>query len=418
MANSDKSQLWIQNEIGLTYVVRLLLFAFVVACVFDPADQVFGVKVWLFVAIWVTASIAAFSAPDKICLPVGLLLCVLLFIAVPLVSIVWYYLTNGTEPYAGFALMKGFLLVSVAIVLVINRVDVLPFFSATLTVLALMTIAIFVSLKVAPESFLILKNIGSETGLVLLGKRSYGGGSYFIFVNVVTSPLLVISIAYYFDRVMCDRGTRSKLIYASLTAISIVAMLLVGSRNEAAVALLMPFFLWPLYTRQIVRNECINFALLAVLSISFIGKLRVLLNPAEFSNNIKLTLLGDYGAIFSNPLTLLFGQGLGAFHQWSTSGRPDFARTGENFYFNTELTYAELVRYCGLLGAAIIMALLFFPIADGFFANRNTRRRALGLGFLAYLCMTATNPMLFSSTGMLCFSVVLARSFVSERGPI
>ena len=55
-----------------------------------------------------------------------------------------------------------------------------------------------------------------------------------------------------------------------------------------------------------------SLALLAVLSISFIGKLRVLLkNPAEFSNHIKLALLGDYGAIFSNPLTLLFGQGQG-----------------------------------------------------------------------------------------------------------
>jgi hypothetical protein len=27
-------------------VVRLLIFAFVVACVFDPADQIFGAKVW------------------------------------------------------------------------------------------------------------------------------------------------------------------------------------------------------------------------------------------------------------------------------------------------------------------------------------------------------------------------------------
>src|SRR4051794_8477632 len=123
-----------RSEIKTTYVVRLLVFAFVVVCIFDPADQVFGVKVWLFAAIWVAALIAAFSAPDKIYLPIGLLLCVLLFTTVPLISIVWYYLTSGTEPYAGFALMKSFLLVSVAIILVMNRVDVLPFFSATLTV--------------------------------------------------------------------------------------------------------------------------------------------------------------------------------------------------------------------------------------------------------------------------------------------
>ena len=406
------------GEIEATYIVRLLLFAFVVVCVFDPADLVFGVKVWLFAAIWVAALTVAFSAPDKIYVPIGLLLCVLLFTTVPLISIVWYYLTNGTEPYAGFALMKGFLLISVAIVLVMNRVDVLPFFSATLTVLASMTIAISVSLQFAPELFPILKNIGSETGLVLLSERSYGEDLSFTFINVVTSPLLAISVAYYFDRAMSEVAIRSKLIYASLTAINILAMLSVGSRNQAAVAILMPFFLWPLYTRRIARNECISLGLLAVLSISFIEKLRVLLNPAEFSNHIKLALLGDYGVIFSNPLTLLFGQGLGAYYQWTTSGRPNFERTGENFYFNTELTYAELIRYSGLLGAAIMMALLLFPAAHGFFA-RNTRHRALALGFLAYLCMSATNPFLFSSTGMLCFSVLLADTFgASERGAV
>jgi hypothetical protein len=419
MANAVNHDYTYRSEIGSTHVVRLLLFAFVVVCIFDPADQVFGVKVWLFVAIWVAALIVAFSAPDKIYVPIGLLLCVLLFTTVPLISIVWYYLTNGTEPYAGFALMKGFLLISVAIVLVMNRVDVLPFFSATLTVLALMTIAILVSVQLAPGLLPILKNTGSETGLVLLGERSYANDSSFIFVNVVTSPLLVISIAYYFDRAMSEAAIRSKFIYASLTAINILAMLSVGSRNEAAAAILMPFLLWPLYTRRIARNECISLALLAVLSIPFIEKLRVLLNPAEFSNNIKLTLLGDYAAIFSKPLTLLFGQGLGAYYQWTTSGRPDFERTGENFYFNTELTYAELVRYFGLLGAAIVMALLLFPVAHGFFATTNTRRRALGVGFLGYLCMTATNPMLFSSTGMLCFSVLLADTFgASERSPV
>ena len=212
------------GEIEATYVVRLLLFAFVVACVFDPADQVFGVKVWLFVAIWVAALNRRIFGPRQN-LPASWDCCSAFCFSstVPLVSIVWYYLTNGTEPYAGFALMKGFLLVSVAIVLVINRVDVLPFFSATLTVLALMTIAIFVSLQVAPERFPILKNIGSETGLVLLSERSYGGGSVLHLCQcrnvAVAGDLNCLLLRSRDER---GRGTRSKLIYASLTAISIV----------------------------------------------------------------------------------------------------------------------------------------------------------------------------------------------------
>ena len=127
-------------------------------------------------------------------------------------------------------------------------------------------------------------------------------------------------------------------------------------------------------------------------------------------------MLGDYAKIFSDPLTLILGQGLGAYYRWSTSGRPEFELTGENFYFNTEITYGEMVRYFGLPGAAIMVALLLFPVAHAFLTNTSTRQRALALGFLAYLGMSATNPLLLSSNGMLLFSVMLANTFQISNG--
>ena len=398
-------------------LVRLPLLTFIFVCVFDPADQVLGAKVWLFVALWGATCIAALSASDEVSLPTGLLLCVLLFIAIPLLSILWYYVADGTQPYAGFGLLKGFLLVSVAIVIVANRVDVLPFLSATLTILALMTVAIFVALKLDPALLEILQRIGSDTGLVVgLFERSYGEALTFIQINVVTSPLLAISIPYYFDRAMSEPAIRSKLLYLALAAISVIGMLLVGSRNQAAVALLLPLFLWPLYTRHVIRNMLLSLGAAVVMVLPFVGRLRILLNPDEFSNKIKLTLLGDYAKIFSDPLTLILGQGLGAYYRWSTSGRPEFELTGENFYFNTEITYGEMVRYFGLPGAAIMVALLLFPVAHAFLTNTSTRQRALALGFLAYLGMSATNPLLLSSNGMLLFSVMLANTFQISNG--
>ena len=398
-------------------LVRLPLLAFVIICVFDPADRILGAKVWVFVALWVATCIAGLLASDEICLPAGLLLSVLLFIIIPLLSILWYYLSDGTQPYAGFSLLKGFLLVSIAIVMVANRVDVLPFLSATLTILALMTVAILVALKLDPSLFAILRRIGSDTGLVVgLFVRSYGEASNFVQINVVTSPLLAISIPYYFDRAMSEPAVRSKLLYLALAAISVVGMLLVGSRNQAAAALLLTFLLWPLYTQHVARNMLMSLGALAVLALPFVGKLRIFLNPDELSNHIKLTLLGDYTRIFSDPLTLLLGQGLGAYYRWSTSGRPDFELTGENFYFNTEITYGEMVRYFGLPGAVFMVALLLFPVANAFLANTNARQRALALGFLAYLGMSATNPFLFSSNGMLLFSVMLANTFQISDG--
>ncbi len=81
--------------------VRLLLFAFVIVCVFDPADRVLGAKVWLFVALWSATLLVNSSANDQVFLPIGLLVYVMLFITIPLLSIIWYYLVSGTQPYAG-----------------------------------------------------------------------------------------------------------------------------------------------------------------------------------------------------------------------------------------------------------------------------------------------------------------------------
>ena len=390
-------------------IVRLLVFAFVIVCVFDPADKILGAKVWLFVALWVATCIVGLLSSDEARLPTGLLLFVLLFIAIPLLSIFWYYLANGTQPYAGFGLLKAYLLVSVAIVLIVNRMDLVPFLSGALTVLALLTIAIFIALRFYPMRF--LYSFGEKYGVLILGERTYGEGLTFNQVFFVTSPMLAISIAYYFDRAMSESDVGSKLANLVLTAISVIGMFLVGLRNTMAVALLLPFFLWPLYTRRVALNGLISLGALAVLSLPFIKRLAGFFNPAEVSNNIKMTFLGDYAVIFSDPITLLFGQGLGAYYRWSAAGQLGFETTGANYYFITELTYAEMIRSFGLVGAAIMMALLLFPITQAFLVSANRRQRALAVGFLAYLGMSATNPMLFSSLGMLIFSALLTITF-------
>lgn len=396
---------------GADVLTRVLLFAFILACVFDPADRVLGAKVWLFVALWGATLVASLWASERVRLPVDLLLLVSIFIVVPLLSIVRYYLVSGTEPYAGFALLKSYLFASLAIVLVASRIDIVPVFAGTLTVVAMLTIAISLLLRVYPPLFQVLHDMGVRAGNLVLFERSYSQNLAIMQVAFATAPMLAISIAYYFDGAMDAPTRRSGLMGFSLLAVNILGMFLVGLRNTMAVALLLPFFLWPLYTRLVARNMGISLGIMAVLSLPLIGKLKTLLNPAEQSNNVKLTFLQDYAAIFSNPGDLIFGQGLGAYYRWSSSGQPEFETTGANFYFITELTYAEMIRSFGLVGALIMMALLLYPVASAFRSASGSRRRALAMGFLAYLGMSATNPLLFSSSGMLIWTVLLADSF-------
>lgn len=406
------------------FVARALIFAFVIACVFDPADRVLGLKVWIFVAVWPVTFVIGLLASDEIELPVDLLIIVLLFIAIPLLSIAWYYLTSGVQPYAGFALLKSYLLVSFALILVINRTDILPVLSAALTVLALLTIAIFVVLRFNPDLFHTLHQAGENSGIFGISHRTYGAGLSFTQIAFATAPMLAISISYYFDCAMSGARSQarlvSRLVYWVLAALGVVAMLLVGLRNTMAVALLLPLFLWPLYTRRPGRNALISGAILLVLCLPFAGKLKAFLDPAELSNNVKLTFLSDYADIFGDPLTLTFGQGLGAYYEWSTSGLPDFEVTGSNFYFITELTFVDMIRSYGLFGAAVMLALLLYPVAFAFLTQAGRAQRALAVGFLAYLGMSVTNPLLFSSSGMLIWSALLVVTFrnaFATRGP-
>lgn len=395
---------------ALGFVARALLFAFIISCVFDPADHVLGLKVWIFVALWSATSIVAFLASDRIQLPVDLLIIVLLFIAIPILSIAWYYFTSGVQPYAGFLLVKSYFLSSLAIVLLINQTDIVPVLSAALTVLVLLTITIFAALWVDPDMFLPLHQMGENTGIFSISHRTYGADLSFTQIAFATAPMLAISISYYFDRAM-STSHQARLAYLVLTMLSIIGMFLVGLRNTMAVALLLPFFLWPLYTRRPGRNALVSLAILAVICLPFVGKLKTFLNPAEQSNNVKLTFLGDYATIFSDPLTLIFGQGLGAYYRWSASGLPNFEMTGANFYFITELTFPEMIRSYGLIAAATMLALLLYPVACAFLTKASREQRALTVGFLAYLGMSATNPLLFSSSGILIWSALLPMTF-------
>ncbi|HEV2154871.1 hypothetical protein [Bradyrhizobium sp.] len=400
------------------FVARALVVAFVLVCVFDPADRMLGLKVWVFLALWPATLAVAVLTRGTVQLPVDLLIITLLFILIPVLSIAWYYLVSGVEPYAGFALLKSYLFVSLAIILFVNQIDVLPILSAALTVLALFTIAIFVALSLYPDIFDPIHEWGVGAGIFLVSYRSYGPGLSFTQVAFATAPMLAIAISYYFDCAMSGAEKRQRLAYWGLTALGILAMLMVGLRNTMAVALLLPSFLWPLYTRRPGRNALISLAMLIALSLPFIGKLRAFLDPAELSNNTKLTFLGDYARIFSDPVNLIFGQGLGAFYKWSTSGLPDFETTGSNFYFISELTYPEMIRSFGLVGATIMLALVLYPVGRAFLMRSTTTRRAQAIGFLAYLGMSATNPLLFSSSGMLIWAALVVASFRENVPPV
>jgi hypothetical protein len=231
----------------------------------------------------------------------------------------------------------------------------------------------------------------------------YGDELVLLWVYLVTSPMLAISIAYYFDRAMTASDVRRKLFYGIVTAINIAGMLLAGTRNNILISLLLPFVLWPFYTMRPAYYLLCSFAAAALAALPFASYLSAFFDPTEAANSIKLAIIDDYLEFFGDPVTLLFGQGLGAYQIWS--GKPF-----EQFAYVTELTYLEMLRNFGLIGAIVMMGLLLFPMGMAFL-GRSAKDISLAIAWLLYLIMCVSNPNLFSSMGILILAVLMANIF-------
>ena len=394
---------------GYSILVVIPLLLFVVSTIFDPADLILGLKVELFLACWAVTlclSILRMRGPG---LPLGLWVYTLVFLLVPIASIAWYYVFDGRQPFAGFELLRGYLLITLGGLLFINRINLLPHLSAILSLLAIVIIISFIALTVDPSLLAVFRVGAAVSGIAFLDERDYGGGLVLLQVYFVTSPMLAISIAYYFHRAWCSTATSKIWIYRLLMALSCVGMFVAGTRNNIAVSILLPLSLYAGYARSRAAGFALAVGASFALVVLFLNQLQTLLDPNEFSNSLKLALVRDYSVLFTDPGTLLLGRGLGAYDFWGAKGQ---------YYFISELTYFELIRNFGIVGAGVMLLLILFPVIYAFVINPSFREKHIVGAYGFYLLACFSNPNMFSSMGTLILSVILANIFLFERSRI
>jgi hypothetical protein len=395
------------NERGSVHSVvrstlKFLLVLFVASCIFDPADRLLGLKLYLFACCWLVAILLSAMGRERTLLSPGLLAYSLAFIAVPLISITIYWATRGGDPFEGWQLLKGYLLITLALLLQVHRVDLMPAMCALLTALSIAIIGTFVVILVEPAAFAALYVFGEATGVVIVAERNYGGDLTLLQAYFVTSPMLVMSIAYYFHRARFADVTRKRVLYGTIVAVNVVGMIFAGSRNNLAIAVLAPLVMHFMYSRHKVWNGLLAIGFLTLIVVVFSEQIAQLLDPTEFSNQLKLALAAEYSTILNDPLVAFLGQGLGAYQYWSAR---------DAYFYISELTYFEILRNFGIFGAMVMYALLLFPIVDSFVVKREDPRRHLIVAYALYLLMCASNPNLFSSMGILILSIILANIF-------
>jgi hypothetical protein len=186
--------------------------------------------------------------------------------------------------------------------------------------------------------------------------------------RTLVDVLLVLLLLHLF----LISGTRSSTL---LPLLLFVAILFVYCRNRRY----FNYFFYP----------AAFMAVFAILIIIY----KLLMEKSEASNLVKYAHITSYFALFErNPLFIIFGQGPATY----------FYSEGFRHMTNiTEWTYFELVRCYGLFSSFILYVVLVPLIRLFKQISKSDMVFAFILGYMLYLVIAGTNPLLLSSTGML-----------------
>lgn len=387
---------------GLDTIFVASLWVFLFTCIFDPADKLIGVKIWAFLLCWITGAARVAGHRRGVRIPFGLLAYVAMFVFIPAVSIAGYFMQGRGSPFEGFGMLKGYILITFALLLVLTHTDLFDRMATMLTVLSCVIILTALGIVFVPELYAALYLFGDSSGILSVDRRDYGSDVVLLQVYFVTSPMLAMAIAYYYDLARTAPQHRSRVHFGILAAINILGMVLAGSRNNILIAILLPIALWFLSARSKALACFAGAGLLVLIVLVFQKELGAFFDPEEYSNAVKIQLVQDYLDLFESIPTLLFGQGLGAYHLWSP---PKYLAP------ITELTYFEMIRNFGILGAAVMFWLLLLPMLRLLARGRSSRDKAIAVGYGFYMLMCVSNPNMFSSMGILILSVMLAMTY-------
>jgi hypothetical protein len=382
-------------------VFKFFFYLLLVVCIFDPADKLFHLKSPLFILCFFLFLFDYLGA-KKNRFPKSLIIINLFLIIIPLISIFLYFIQHLTFPLAGFDLFKSHILIVVSIFLYYYKLDAIKPFSIILLFLSLFIILVYLIVTIFPESYNLIYLWGLNYQIFLIGERSYSIDTESLWsIYFVTSPLLVIPIAYYTTKYFEKKNNS----YLFLSLINVFAMFIAGTRNNMLVSLLLPLILFYKYSKNKLPILLISLSLIFLILINYAGLLKSMLSFEEASNSTKIGLIDDYRNIFSNPINLAIGQGIGSNNYWISRGKFDYI---------TELTYLEIFRSYGLFLGFIILIIIFYPIYILFYKKRSNDSSILTAYFL-YMVMAATNPIYFMSMGMLFLPIVLSMIFINYR---
>lgn len=220
-------------------------------------------------------------------------------------------------------------------------------------------------------------------GLGLMGKSPFYPFYYKIFFK--TSPLLVI--------LLFKRFNESNYFTTLLT---LTALIISGTRANVLFPIFFLAVFYVLYTGN--KSKIFKYAFVSITitcALLFSGVILEAFNEAfilkaETSNIVRQGHIeGLIELIKNDPWIILRGSGMGS----------EFYSYGTDSYVNAiEWSYLDLWRQMGFLFFFLFLSFVILPLFYRYEVGNYKK-----YSYITYLCIAATNPLLFSSTSYLVF---------------
>jgi len=386
-------------------IVTVCLWIYCCIAYFDPSDLVLGAKLPLFALILLTFLMIRLKSDGA--LPRDLLVRVsLIALIIPAFYLGIFLVRHpGQSIIEGLSLAKGLLAIMLVLPVVALRIDLKKPVLLCISLMILFIIGLQACSSLNPWLFQKISFFLTGNYVALIGSRSFGELNLAM-IFFITTPLLVIPVPFLVGAAFATKGGW----WRRSGAFSFLLLILLASFFSASRAVFLVLLAEYLVCFLIaVRHRpgllaggvmlSVTFSLLALLALQRSS----LLSAEEQSNMIKIAHFESFlDYIDENPVILLTGDGLGASYN---SRAPGVSRE----VYQTELTYLDIIRYSGLAGFLVFLLLLIVPFCTTKFDFLNFT------GFLAYLLVAGSNPLLFNSTGMLAVTYFWSQQYSSGR---
>jgi hypothetical protein len=382
-----------------SFVWKFSVAGLLLALIFDPHNMILGAKYPFFFMVMMVLIFELIENGTRFTYSKETILWVaIISVAVPIYTIGIGIVSGKGEDV--FVYIPSYLFG--VIVLSINTKDKFLFYinalNYLLTILAFIIVAIYIISEYLDLLKFDLRAAGSEAQVLLLGYRVYAD-IYFPTVFYKTSPMIVFAVSYWSLKFTANGGYANFLILL----ICVAGLFLSGTRANMLFAIGIPFVCFVAANLKNVMLYFYTGMFLVVLTliVPINDILNAMFSSEDESNSTKIGYFVDYLKLFSNPSTLLFGDGLGSIEYWSSFG--DRASI-------TELTFLEIFRANGVFVGSILIFAITYPLLK-LVKKGSSEFNHIKLGFGIYLIGAAFNPLLFSSSGFAIMVAAVAVSF-------